>query len=260
MKLRETTKKFITLLEQKSGCMVHVQEVPDLPSISTIILARGNLPGHVISFRPEHKNESPDFSIIFQCAMVTRMFECPPDDRKLIAHDTEGRRILRDILTDPHGFANKHEFSDAQLDEFTEYMLKGLITHLRSIPLSLRVSQTLTVDYPELLEQEIIQVEKELRLGAESYSDQVRERTPQKVYDVTQAINAAYAFFWAERLERPGIANPYILAGFESQGKELLKIFAEISEDPINDYELIDRWADYLQIRDWYKWIPYHTP
>jgi hypothetical protein len=260
MKLRETTKKFIAMLEQKSGCMVHVQEVPDLPSISTIVLARGNLPGHVISFKPGQKNESPDYSIIFQCALALRMFECPPDDRKLIAGSPDGKLAVQDILLKSNRLTERLGLSAEQQGELRDHLLKGLVTHLRSIPLSLRVSQKLTVDYPELLELESIQVEKELRLGTESRADRVRENTPREIYEITQAINAAYAFFWAERLERPEIANPYRLDGFEAQGNELLRIFAEIPEEPVNDCELIDRWADYLNIRHWYKWIPYHSP
>jgi hypothetical protein len=83
---------------------------------------------------------------------------------------------------------------------------------------------------------------------------------PPEIFNPTQAINAAYALFWADRLERPAIANPFLLAGFERQGMDLLEIFAEIPGDPVNDYELIDRWAEYLHIHDWYQWVPYEAP
>jgi len=39
-----------------------------------------------------------------------------------------------------------------------------------------------------------------------------------------------------------------------------LKRCDEIPNNPINDGELIDHWADYLQIREWYTWLPYRTP
>ncbi len=92
MKLRETTKQIIALLEQKSGYLVHVRrpEDPNLPTISTIIIARGNLPAHIISYKPGLKNESPDYSIIFQCARETKGGEeladlrFPHEKRKII--------------------------------------------------------------------------------------------------------------------------------------------------------------------------------
>lgn len=259
MTLRETTKQIIALLEQKSGYLVHVREVPDLPTISTILIARGNLPAHVISFKNE-KNQPPDYSIIFQCAMAIRMFECPPDDRKLIAGAPEGNMAVQDILTKPDGIAEQLQFTKAQLETFSEKLLMGLITHLRSIPLSIRVSEKLTLDYPELIELEVKQAERELQLNKETLSDDIQTVIPKEIFNSTQCINAAYAFFWADRLERPQIANPYRLAGFESQGNELLKLCADIPANPIHDYELIDKWADYLQIRSWYKWFPYESP
>jgi len=260
MTLRETTRKAIALLEKKSGYIVHVREDPSLPVISNIVTARGNLPAHIITYNPGLKNESPDYAIIFQCAMSVRMFECPPDDRKVITGSPEGSQALRSIFTKPNGVAKNFNLSDAKLEEFTNQILMGLITHLRSIPLSLRVSEKLSIDYPELLELEVKQAERELQINKKSLSDETRAVMPKEVFDLTHIINAAFALFWADRLEQPTIANPYLLAGFETQGKQLLKIFSEIPSDPINDCDLIDSWADYLQIRTWYQWITYESP
>ncbi len=260
MALRETTRKMIALLEQKSGCSVHVMEDPNLPRLSTIKIARGNLSAHILSYKPGLKTELPDYSIIFQCAMAIRMFDCPPDDRQLIAASQTANESLHSILARPNGIAERFQLSGARLDGFTNQLVDGLIAHLRSIPLSLRVSETLSLDRPELLELEARHVEKELDINKETLSGHIRETMPEEVFNPTQSINAAFAIFWAERLERPEIVNPYRLAGFESQGNELLKIYGDIPNDPINDCELIDRWADYLRIRDWYTWLPYQAP
>ena len=250
----------IALLEQKSGCLAHVMEDPNLPTLSAIKIAQGNMPAHIISYKRGLKNESPDYSIIFQCALAIRMFDCPPDDRKLIGASASGSESLQAILTRPNGIAEKNQLSGSRLDGFKNLLLDGLITHLRSVPLGLRVSESLSLEHPELLELEAAQAEQELIISKETLSERIREVTPQEVFDATQAINAAFAIFWAGRLERGEIVNPYRLAGFESQGRALLKIFEEIPNDPIHDCELIDRWADYLQIRNFYTWLPYQTP
>ena len=260
MKLREITKQMIALLEEKSGCSVHVIEDPKLSTMSEIKIARGNLPTHIISYKPVLKTELPDFPIIFQCALAIRLFDCPPDDRKLIGVSSSGSESLQAILTRPNGIAEKHQLSRSNLEGFKDQLLYGLITHLRSVPMGLRVSEKLSLDYPELLDLESRQVEKELRLNKESLAERLREIMPQEVFNPTQSINAAFAAFWAGRLERPEIVNPYRFADFESQGSELLKIYEEIPNDPINDCDLIDRWADFLQIRDWYTWLPYQAP
>lgn len=250
----------IALLEQKSGCLVHVMEDPKLENLSRIKIARGNMPAHIISYKPGLKNESPDYSIIFQCAMAMRVFDCPPDERRLIAASSTANESLQAILARPNGIAEKFQLSGARLNGFTDKLVDGLIAHLCSIPLSLRVSESLSLDHPELLELEAAHVERELLINKETLSDQIQEIMPSEVFDPTQCINAAFAIFWAERLERTEIVNPYRLAGFESHGSELLKIYEGIPSDPTNDCELIDAWADHLGIRDWYTWLPYQAP
>ncbi len=260
MKLRETTKEMIALLEQKSGCLVHVMEDANLPTLSVIKIAQGNLPAHIISYKPVGKTQAPDYAIIFQCAMAIRLFDCPPEERHVIAASPAGSDALQAILTRPNGISKKIQLSDAHLDEFKDQLLNGLLSHLRSVPPALRVSEKLSLEHPELLEMEGAHAEQELLINKETLADQIRAIMPQEVFNPTQCINAAFAIFWAGRLERPEIVNPYRFAGFESQGNKLLKIFERIPNDPINDYELIDNWADFLKIRDWYTWLPYRAP
>lgn len=240
--------------------MVTVMEEPDLPTFATIRIARGNLPGHILSYKPVSKSEAPDFTICWQCALALRMYECPPDERFLIVNNEDGNRAMDALMMAPNSVAYKYQLSGQQLETFKQQLLAGVITHLRSVPIGLRVSDTLTIQYPELLDLEESQVEQELAVMRESLSDSVREMMPAEVYDPTLSISAAYALFWAERLERPTVVNPFHLAGFDKHGQKLLDIYNKVPNDPINDTELIDRWADYLKIRSWYSWLPYEAP
>jgi hypothetical protein len=260
LKLREVTRKVIASLEEKSGYLVNVTEDPSLPTLATIRIARGNIPAHILSYRLGAKNESPDFAICWQCAFALRLYKCSPDQRYLITSSPEGDRALETILKAPAGIAQKYRLDKTQLEEFQQQLLGGLITHLRSVPIGLRVSEKLTLDYPELLELEAPHVEKELAIAKESLSAHVKEMMPAEIYNPTHYINAAHALFWAERLEKPEVLNPFRLAGFDGYGRQLLKIYESVPGDPVHDYELIDRWANYLKIRSWYSWLPYQAP
>ena len=218
------------------------------------------MPSHILSYRSVAKNEVPDFEICWQCALALRMYECPPDQRYLIASSPEGDSALETILKAPAGNAQKRHLDTEQLEIFKQQLLSGLITHLRSVPLGLRVSETLTLDHPELLELEALHVEKELAIARESLSVSVKEMMPAEIYNPTQYINAAYALFWAVRLEKPVVVNPFHLEGFDIHGQELLNIYEAVPSDPLDDNELIDRWAHYLKIRSWYSWLPYQAP
>jgi len=50
-KLRDTTRKIISLLEEKSGYPVQVIEDPTLPTTAVMQIARGNMPAHVLKVK-----------------------------------------------------------------------------------------------------------------------------------------------------------------------------------------------------------------
>jgi len=52
LKLREITRQIISSLEEKSGYTVQIIEEPTLPTLATIRIARGNIPAHILSYRP----------------------------------------------------------------------------------------------------------------------------------------------------------------------------------------------------------------
>jgi hypothetical protein len=260
LKLREVTRNVIASLEEKSGYIVKVTEDPALPTLATIRIARGNIPAHILSYKPGAKNESPDFAICLQCVFALRMYECSPDQRFLIASSPKGDQAVETILKAPDGIAQKYVLNKAQRDAFKLQLLGGLITHLRSVPIGLRVSEKLTLDYPELLELEASHVEKELAIAKESLSLRVKEMMPAEIYNPTHSINAAHALFWAGRLEKPEVVNLFRLNGFDGYGQQLLDIYESVPSDPLHDCELIDSWADNLKIRSWYSWLPYPAP
>jgi hypothetical protein len=255
-KLRDTTRKIISALEKKSGYPVQVIEDPDLSTIAVMRIARDNMPAHILKI----KSVTPppfDYTTCFQCSLVLRLFECAPENRFLIGSSPEGSDALDKILYAPKGLVNKFGLSQSQADTLRNQLLQGLITHLYSVAVGLRVTESLTIDYPELLDLEAQHVERELNINRETLSPSVREMIPQEVFNASQKINAAYAIHWAQRLEKPQGMNPYRLEGFETGGNELLKIFESIPNDPEHDYELVDGWANYLGLRGWYRWVKY---
>ena len=255
MKLRDTTRKIISRLEEASGYPVQVMEDPDLSTIAVIRIARGNMPAHILKYIP--LTPPVDYTICWQCSLALRLFERKPEQRFQIASSPETSGQLDKILSAPNGLAHKLGLAKAQTDSLRDQLLQGLITHLYSVAIGLRVSESLTIDYPELLDLESQHVERELKMNREGLSDKMREMMPQEVYNATHKINTAYALTWSNRLERPEIANPYRLHGFEAAGNELLQIFEFVPNDAAHDYELVDAWAEALGIRSWYVWTRY---
>ncbi|MBI5080578.1 MAG: hypothetical protein HZB17_04640 [Chloroflexi bacterium] len=257
MKLRETTRKIISLLEEKSGYAVQVVEDKNLATFAVLRIARGSLPSHILSFNTPPPTDSLDFIICWQCALARRLFEREPSQRFQIASSPESFQQLDKILYAPQGLAQKFGLGKAQMDSLRDQLAQGLITHLYSVAVGLRVSGSLTIDYPELVDLETTHVQRELNTNRESLAERVRQTLPREVYEATQTINAAYAAYWASRLEQPEVVNPYRSQKFEARGEKLLNIFESVPSEAAHDYELVDAWAEALGIREWYVWEKY---
>jgi len=135
----------------------------------------------------------------------------------------------------------------------------GLALHLLSIPIGLRVYDWLHNGYPELRELQAAQVGRELALNRSTMSPKMRDTLPEKIYKNSQAINAAFAMFWAEKYNQPDLKAAYRF-DFQNDGQDLLKIWRDVPQDPVYDRELIDRWAERLRLTGWYDWVPYDEP
>lgn len=256
MKLRETTRKIISQLEEISGYSVQVVEDKNLPVPASLRVARGHLPAHILSFNALH-GSSLDFIICWHCALALRLFQRDADQRFQIASSPESSQRLDAILFAPNGVVHRYGLDPNSAASLRDQLIQGLIVHLYSIAVGLRVSDKLTLDYPELLEFESAHVEKELQANLSGLAEQVRQTLPREVFEATHKINTAFALYWSRRLEKPEIVNPYRSHGFEPAGVELLKVFERIPNDVVHDYELVDEWGSFLGIRDWYIWTKY---
>jgi len=259
MNLRDTTRKIISHLEEISGYPVQIVEDKNLPVFASLRIARGPLPAHILSFNAPPHDSSPDFIICWQCALAMRLFEREADQRFQIASSPESSQHLENILYAPDGVVSRFGLDTDRAVSLRDQLLQGLIVHLYSSAVGLRVSDKLTLDHPELLAFESQHVENELQTNLSGLSEQVRETLPREVFDATHKINTAFALYWSRRCERPEIVNPYRLHGFEQAGNELLKIFERVPSDAVHDYELVDAWAESLGIRDWYVWVKYEN-
>lgn len=94
----------------------------------------------------------------------------------------------------------------------------GLMTHLRSIPIGLRVAEWIYYNYSDLRDPQCTTVLKEIADAKTTRQPQYRDLTPEQVYKATEAINAAYGIYWAEQYDMRELATPFQFAGFERAG------------------------------------------
>ena len=254
--LRQTTRSLLMTVEGQTKFPVQVQADLSMPTSASMSIARGGQSFHYIRYKPV-AGEDPDYLICFQCGLILRKFAVPQDKRMDMTPSKQGLETIMRLLED--GIGKRFKLADDQLAGLQHQLLDGLMIHLLSVPIGLRVGAWLMADHLELAELQKKHVAREIRMNRETMSPDIKQTFPAKIYDSTHAISAAFALFWSDRLGDPQIAAPWI-GEHRSIGKDLLKSLNDMPDDPTMDKELIDRWAERLKLTGWYDWIPYRNP
>jgi hypothetical protein len=257
--LSPTTHEFLTLVEKETGYTVKVREDPDLPTLATIRMARGRAPARFLTYKPT-RDESLDYCICYQCGFVLRLPETPPEQRFDFASATVGRDQVRKEMVGSDGTLAARGLDPAQAEQVAAMVFDGLMTHLRSIPVGMRIADWIYANYPALHSSQHTTALKELAEAKASLQPEIRAMTPERACRATIAINAAYALFWADKYGRHELASPYSFAGYEPDGRKPMEIWRDVPVDAAHDRELIDRWAEELGLTGWYQWLPYQAP
>ena len=258
MNLSETTRTLLRLVETRSGISVNVEPDPSMPDtmLAKVVMARGALALHRVTYRPD-SSTAPDYLICQQAGFILRLFDTPPEKRFDFAPSPEGEAAIERLV-------RSHPVMKAlppkAVPQLCQILRDGLLSHLRTIPLGMRVDRWLATEFPSLVELQKASVLRQLQDAATTLAPQHRQVSPQKIFDATQAISAAFALFWAGRLNQPQLALPFKAAGYFQAGQQLLSIWESTPDAAENDRAMIDGWAEKLGIAGWYQWVPYSAP
>jgi hypothetical protein len=244
--------KVLKQVESLSGKPVHIEATTNLPPniLANVRMARGGLPFHMIEYQASLA-ASPDYLIVYQCGFIIRRYAVDAANRQDFIGTPEGEVVVREwVAKNPK--ASKPP--EANASGLIRFLHSGLISQVRSIPVGLRVDAWILQEFPDLLPLQEKALSKQLNDNASALRPDVQAAMPEQALAINISMSAAFAFFWAARLNQPQIALPYQATGYVERGMKLLDIFNLIPTDPSQDTALIDAWADTLGIRNWYRW------
>jgi hypothetical protein len=159
VELRETTRNLMAQVEQATGCPVVVTQEVNLHAPSTVLMAAPDRPGHIICIHPKAP-AGVDYYIAYYCRMIQRFFENPPEERFIFGYGDKGRYQVRKLL---ERTALAKRLGEAAVLTMSEQLITGLMTHLRSTPLGLRVDNWIFTEHPELVEMQKNSIEPQLQ-------------------------------------------------------------------------------------------------
>jgi hypothetical protein len=251
MELRETTRALLAQVEQITGFSVVVVSEADMPVLSTVSMASSSRPGHLIRFHPSVA-EQVDYFVTFQCGFILRYYDSAPENRRQCGPTESGKYDVDKLLRSSPAKA----LSSADLMRFRDQLLRSLVTHLRSVPIGMRVDRWIAQQYPALVESQRTAIHRQLQQNMSLFDSPARKSIPAMIVDTSMAISAAFAAFWADRWNQPELLVPYAATGHVTKGRELLEIWETMPDSGKDDYAIIDSWALNVGIEKWYHWIP----
>lgn len=170
------------------------------------------------------------------------------------------QRGLRAIEKDLRKICERNRIPPDLMNEHALRMVRGLTYQLFSIPLDLFIERKLHEDFPAIRDAQFAGLARQMAENAQIVTaPESRDLIPQKMRQANMAMSAALALFADDLYERrTAYADAYQTSGALPAGRKLYGLFRKLAGDkrPAVEYDLVDAWADELNLRDWYTWLP----
>lgn len=252
MNTTELQNSFLKRVEHASGKPVLVQCDPNFAGHATIRIARHDQPAHLFQYKPEHEATLP-YLTAFQCLFALRTIEAAPESRFDLASKSNLIPDVLKLVTD-HTRSSGSVSSHA-LEKLSQQFGHGLGFQLRSMPLAIRIDQEIFDGYPDLRPYQRQNVEQQLQECMHALSPKIKEIAPPQIITANASMSAAFATFWSGLWNEPAIALPYVAAGYQQVGDDLLILTKRIPSDPNHDRQLVDAWIERLGLQGWFHTV-----
>ena len=240
----------IEQLEQLTDKKVLLIEEPSLTVHSNLKLAGPSEAAHILRYRGNLKQHLP-YLVASQCGLVLRMLQTEPDQRfDLSSVLGLPERIQK--LTLARLQKNGVSLSEESLATLSGMYQNTIGVQLRSIPVSLRVDDSIRQQFPALTDMQRACTIHHLKEGMATLAPNIRRNIPDEIFHPRAGMNAALAGYWARVFNDESLIVGFKATGFWNTGTKLLQQFNEIPPAPDNDRQLVQSWIDTLGLQQWF--------
>jgi hypothetical protein len=240
-------------LEQSSGKPVVIIADPNCSGYASIKTASDNDPAHLLRYKPEFEAELMYLSS-FQCGMALRSIQAKSENRFDLTSTPAMEEEVKSLIEE-HLRRADSSIPLSVVPQLCQQLGHGLGLQLRSMPLAIRIDEWLLREYPALASLQRKNIERQLQEAMQALGPSVRAFAPQRIIDANAGMSCAFAKFWAFIWDEPEIAIPFVSAGYDKIGEDLLSLVRTVDQSPDGDRELVNQWSERLGLTGWFQII-----
>lgn len=254
--LIQSTQNIIQLAEDVSKKKFQFVEKKDLTSFARVKPARKNMPFHLIYYKTEH-NDLINHLIAHECGHIVRMFAVPEENRLIPTTNNDTKSTAQaKIEEDINKLSSSIPFN--QMPQIVNMWYSGTITQVTNQPPDLMIEKWIHDDYQELRELQLQSIKKQHDEAIVALTNRVARLTPRKIYEVSNVMN--YCFFkYLGLYLSANFLQPYWDFKYKRKGEELARVTLDYKDDYLGDLEMINKWAEFLEITKWFAWTNFEN-
>lgn len=239
-------------VKSTTGKGIEFVQKEDLPTYAAIQMARKNMPSHLIYYKKEH-DEIINHLIVHECGHLLRTFKCP-ENQRLIPYSNQSIKYnaLKKIENEIVDITKI--LSEDRIANFINFLYDGLIRQVTNLPPDIMIEKWIYDQFPMLRSLQLKSIKKQHAEAVSGLTEKFRKIAPYTILFASNVMN--YTFFRILGLHiGQNFIRQYSSTSYIGKGKELAAI---TEKDYINSHEgdniMIEKWANYLNISDWFKW------
>jgi len=250
--LKESVNEILKKVKQLTGKDIEFIEKSDLPTYAALRMARKNMPSHLIFYKAEH-DEIINHLIAHECGHVLRMYGVPEEKRLIPRTDDKIKlNALAEIEPEIQELSKVLPFD--KLAQIVNLWYNGTVRQVTNFPPDIMIEKWIYDEYSELRPYQSQSIKKQYEESLAGLSPEVKKMTPPTFLDLSNIMN--YAFFRILGLHfGTNFVKPYNNTKYIGSGKKLaLLTEAEYVDNYDGDIQMINKWADFLKLSNWFEW------
>lgn len=261
LNLLPETQELLKSVQALTGMPVDIQPDPGIRGMGRAVYIASETSGnqsHRVLYDPLYE-QFLDHHVAHECGHILRLAAVDVNERvALVTTSDHTENAALQLLPDIEELLERGDVSEDYLGKLLPLWLSGTISQLYNTPADIHIERWIHQDYPTLRSTQTASILSSAEQAHLVLNPMIEEVTPRHIWNVSNAMN--YALF-KSAINLSGnneLIKPYKGTPAEILGEDLFEMIESTADTGFEgDRQLVDLWADKLELQGWFTWQKY---